>query len=161
MRIFTVTLTIILMFVLNPICFIRINLSVYILAILAMAPDWKRLFNLTVLTSPELYENCLTNDEEDIFDSSNYNRSCVIRILLQIFQNNYQIQLCKEAGPLLTHAKYKTGCSMAEKRAFQSLFPVILLLCLFGNALNLRIYRLAYFKGANAIHFLKFKAVAK
>ena len=34
------------------------------------------------------------------------------------------------------------------------------MLCLFGNALNLLIYRLPYFEGSSSVHFLRAKALA-
>ncbi|VDN06188.1 unnamed protein product [Thelazia callipaeda] len=55
---------------------------------------------------------------------------------------------------------YDTVCGRVERRINQFAMPLLQLLCLLGNILNLLIYRLPYFQGSTSVHFLKVKAYA-
>ncbi|MCP9266326.1 hypothetical protein DINM_021857 [Dirofilaria immitis] len=55
---------------------------------------------------------------------------------------------------------YDSACGQVEKQINQFAMPMLQLLCLSGNILNLFIYRLPYFQGSTSVHFLKVKAYA-
>jgi hypothetical protein len=47
-----------------------------------------------------------------------------------------------------------------ELFSLRYLFPLLQLLSLAGNVFNLLVYRLPYFGGSSAVHFLRAKALA-
>ncbi|VBB29372.1 unnamed protein product [Acanthocheilonema viteae] len=55
---------------------------------------------------------------------------------------------------------YDNTCGKVERQINQFAMPLLQLLCLSGNILNLLIYRLPYFQGSTSVHFLKVKAYA-
>ncbi|OZC08153.1 hypothetical protein X798_04846 [Onchocerca flexuosa] len=55
---------------------------------------------------------------------------------------------------------YDSACGQVERQINQFAMPILQLLCLSGNILNLLIYRLPYFQGSTSVHFLKVKAYA-
>nr|CRZ25815.1 Bm3355 [Brugia malayi] len=55
---------------------------------------------------------------------------------------------------------YDSACGRVERQINQFVMPMLQLLCLSGNILNLLIYRLPYFQGSTSVHFLKVKAYA-
>ncbi|VDK68674.1 unnamed protein product [Onchocerca ochengi] len=55
---------------------------------------------------------------------------------------------------------YDSACGQVERQINQFAMPILQLLCLSGNILNLLIYRLPYFQGSTSVHFLKVKTYA-
>lgn len=55
---------------------------------------------------------------------------------------------------------YDNACGQVERQINQFAMPMLQLLCLSGNILNLLIYRLPYFQGSTSVHFLRVKAYA-
>lgn len=53
-----------------------------------------------------------------------------------------------------------SACGRVETTIAQYVLPILQLLCLFGNIINLLIYRLPYFDGSSSVHFLRAKALA-
>uniref|UniRef100_A0AC34FBE7 G-protein coupled receptors family 1 profile domain-containing protein n=1 Tax=Panagrolaimus sp. ES5 TaxID=591445 RepID=A0AC34FBE7_9BILA len=63
--------------------------------------------------------------------------------------------------PVIEHnPEFYSTCSGVEQFIAQYTLPILQLLCLFGNVLNLLIYRLPYFEGSSSVHFLRAKALA-
>uniref|UniRef100_A0A915PN59 G-protein coupled receptors family 1 profile domain-containing protein n=1 Tax=Setaria digitata TaxID=48799 RepID=A0A915PN59_9BILA len=58
------------------------------------------------------------------------------------------------------NSDYDSTCGQVERQINQFAMPMLQLLCLSGNILNLLIYRLPYFQGSTSVHFLKVKAYA-
>lgn len=56
--------------------------------------------------------------------------------------------------------EYHSECGYLARRINQFAIPFLLISCLAGNAINLFIYRLPYFKGTTSVHFLIAKAFA-
>lgn len=64
-------------------------------------------------------------------------------------------------GSIVEHnAEYDTECSHFDHMISRYVLPWLLMLCLFGNVLNIMIYRLPYFDGSSSVHFLRVKALA-
>ena len=65
------------------------------------------------------------------------------------------------SATLINHnPEFNSTCSNVEITIAQYALPILQLLCLFGNVLNLLIYRLPYFDGSSSVHFLRAKALA-
>ncbi|KHN79813.1 hypothetical protein Tcan_07570 [Toxocara canis] len=67
---------------------------------------------------------------------------------------NYSLPACSH------NPEYSSDCGRFERNINQFAMPLLQLLCLSGNVLNLLIYRLPYFDGSSSVHFLRAKALA-
>uniref|UniRef100_A0A915DWU6 G-protein coupled receptors family 1 profile domain-containing protein n=1 Tax=Ditylenchus dipsaci TaxID=166011 RepID=A0A915DWU6_9BILA len=70
---------------------------------------------------------------------------------------------CYPSGtvPTTNHSpEYFSECGQVERLIAQYALPVLQIFCLFGNVMNLLIYRLPYFHGSSAVYFLRAKALA-
>jgi hypothetical protein len=65
-------------------------------------------------------------------------------------------------GPAIVHNRqhFLGPCTALELFCLRFLFPLLQLLSLAGNVFNLLVYRLPYFSGSSAVHFLRAKALA-
>ncbi|KAI1724545.1 hypothetical protein Ddc_05787 [Ditylenchus destructor] len=55
---------------------------------------------------------------------------------------------------------FHSECGNVERQISSYAIPILQVLCLFGNVLNLLVYRLPYFHGSSAVYFLRAKAIA-
>ncbi|CAP36254.2 Protein CBG18923 [Caenorhabditis briggsae] len=55
---------------------------------------------------------------------------------------------------------FTSGCDWAELTYLQYAVPPLMILCFFGNMLNVLIYGLPFFNGSSSVHFLRAKAIA-
>lgn len=72
------------------------------------------------------------------------------------------IEMDQQMGPAIVHNRqhFHGPCTSMELFCLRFLFPLLQLLSLGGNVFNLLVYRLPYFGGSSAVHFLRAKALA-
>ena len=67
-----------------------------------------------------------------------------------------------DSGPAVLHnpQHFHGSCTSLELFCLRFLFPLLQMLSFGGNLFNLLVYRLPYFRGSSAVHFLRAKALA-
>uniref|UniRef100_A0A7E4VLQ2 G_PROTEIN_RECEP_F1_2 domain-containing protein n=1 Tax=Panagrellus redivivus TaxID=6233 RepID=A0A7E4VLQ2_PANRE len=114
--------------------------------------------DLTRRIKQKIWDRCtdLFGYEMDWLDCSQ-----LIKKIINLKQENISQCYASQNSKIVLHnPDYYSSCGSVEHLISQYAIPILQLLCLFGNVINLLIYRLPYFDGSSSVHFLRAKALA-
>ncbi|CAD5215756.1 unnamed protein product [Bursaphelenchus okinawaensis] len=97
------------------------------------------------------------------FGSDLTSSECInlISLIIQLDKSGVPKCFPERRGPLVEHNEdYYKQCAEYDHQIARYVLPILQILCFFGNAFNLLIYRLPYFDGSSSVNFLRVKTIA-